>query len=82
MLVIQVLKLEDIYVPARFRSTLAADKVDSIAESIIENGQQTPIQVRLGKGRYVLVTGFHRLEALRALGEDTVQALVVQARKH
>jgi len=82
MLEAQVLKLEDIYVPARFSGTLEADKVDSIAESIIEFGQQTPIQVRLGKGRYVLVTGLHRLEALRALGEDTVQALVVQARKH
>jgi len=82
MLEAQVVKLEDIYIPARFRDTLEADKVESIAESIMENGQQTPIQVRQGKGRYVLVTGQHRLEALRALGEDTVQALVVQARKH
>jgi hypothetical protein len=30
----------------------------------------------------VLIEGLHRLEALRALGEDTVEAYIVQARKH
>ncbi len=77
-----VLRLEEIYVPVKRRKTLDAEKVDSIAESIIENGQQTPIQVRRGKGRYVLLTGLHRLEALKALGEETIEALIVAARPH
>jgi len=74
-------KLEDIYVPARWRSTLDSKKVEALAESILEQGQTTPIQVRKDTNRYVLVSGFHRLEALRALGEPTIQALVVAAPK-
>jgi len=75
-------KIDEIYVPARLRDTLDAARAESIAESIIENGQETPIQVRQGKGRYVLVTGLHRLEALRMLDAETVDALIVSAQQH
>ena len=71
--------IDEIYVPVRLRETLDAQKVHALAESILEDGLQVPIRVRQGKGRYVLVTGLHRLEALRALGEATVQALIVHA---
>lgn len=71
--------IDDIYVPARFRDTLDAAKVEAIANDIIETGQQVPVQVRQGKGRYVLVNGLERLEAVRALGEETVEALIVRA---
>ena len=54
-------------------------EVEAIAESIIEHGQQLPIQVRPDKGRYVLVNGLHRFEALKALGEETIQALIIRA---
>ena len=77
-----VLKIDEIYVPARLGGALDRDKVEAIAESIMEEGQRTPIQVRRGQGRYVLVTGRHRLEALKALGEDTVEALIVQPRRY
>lgn len=73
------LTIADIYVPARFRDTLDTAKVEAIATEIIETGQQVPIQVRQGKGRYVLVNGLERLEAVRALGEETVEALIVRA---
>jgi sulfiredoxin len=75
-------RLEEIYVPARLRPTLDAAKVKEIAESIVEKGMQTPIQVRRDDKRYVLVTGLHRLEAARSLGEQTIQALLVHARQH
>jgi sulfiredoxin len=75
-------KLADIYVPAKFGPTLDAKKVEALAESIAGTGLQIPIQVRRDKERYVLVAGFHRLEALRALGEPTVAALIVSARLH
>ena len=48
---------------------------------MIDEGQKTPIQVRQGDGRLVLVEGLHRLEACRALGEDTIKAIFVQARR-
>lgn len=76
------LRIEDIYVPGPRKKTLEAAKVDSLANDILENGQTTPIRVREGKGRYVLVEGLHRLEALRALGEERVTVYVTQARLH
>ena len=72
----------EIYVPADRRKPLEADKVDAMAEDILENGQKMPIQVRLGKDRYVLIEGLHRLEAVKALGEETIVAIVVAARRH
>ena len=75
-------KLDAIYVPAKFRGTLDRQKVEGLAENMLAVGQQTPIQVRRDKERYVLVAGFHRLEALRALGSDTIEALIVNARLH
>lgn len=75
------LKVADIYVPAARRKTLEPDKVDEIAESMIDEGQQTPIQVRKDKERYVLIEGLHRLEACKALGEESIVALLVQARR-
>lgn len=74
--------VEQIYVPARLRKTLDPDKVEELAESIIENGLLNPIQVRRDDDRYVLVTGLHRLEAARMLGEKTIDALIVRARVH
>ena len=77
MLETVVLRLDDIYVPVKRRKTLDAEKVDGIAESILEDGQQTPIQVRRDKDRFVLVEGLHRFEALKALGEESIQALII-----
>ncbi|OAN70776.1 chromosome partitioning protein ParB [Jannaschia sp. EhC01] len=76
------LRIADIYVPGPRKKTLEADKVEALANDIIENGQTTPIRVREGKGRYVLLEGLHRLEALRALGEEKVVVYITQARLH
>jgi sulfiredoxin len=48
----------------------------------LEEGQQTPIRVRADGENFVLIEGLHRLEALRALGEETVEGFLVQARLH
>ena len=75
--------IDDIYIPAKFRQrTVDPKAVEEIAESILEAGLKTPILVRPDGARYVLVSGLHRLEACKALGEDTISGLVVQARKH
>jgi sulfiredoxin len=77
-----VIKIDEIYIPLALRKPVDAKKVETIAESIAEIGQQTPILVRPDKARYVLVSGLHRLEACKALGETTIVANLVQARKH
>jgi ParB-like chromosome segregation protein Spo0J len=82
MLEQQTVAIKDVRVPLKRKKTLDEGKVQMIAESIIENGQTTPIQVRADKGGYVLVEGLHRLEALRLLGETSVEAYLVRARLH
>ncbi len=73
--------IDEIYVPVKRRQDLNPETVEALAESIIENGLQTPIGVRRDGDRFVLVSGLHRLEACKALGEETISANVVQARK-
>jgi ParB-like chromosome segregation protein Spo0J len=75
-------KIEEIYVPVKRRRTLNMNVVNEIAESMLENGQLTPILVRPDRKRFVLVEGLHRLEACKALGEETIVGLIVQARRH
>jgi hypothetical protein len=74
------IQIAQIYVPAKRKGTLNPDVVREIAESILEIGQQEPILVRPDGERYVLVEGLHRLEACKALGEDTIVGFLVQAR--
>jgi ParB-like chromosome segregation protein Spo0J len=79
---IKTFKVDAIYVPVKRRKTLNMKVMNEIAESMLENGQLTPILVRRGKERFVLVEGLHRLEACRALGEETVEGMIVHARLH
>jgi ParB-like chromosome segregation protein Spo0J len=74
--------VDEIYVPVKLRGSLDETRVESVAESYIENGRMTPIRVRRDGERLVLVHGIHRLEACRALGEETITVFVVQAAKH
>jgi uncharacterized ParB-like nuclease family protein len=47
----------------------------ALVESLRARGQQTPIEVvRLESGRYGLISGWRRLQALRRLFEDTAEA--------
>lgn len=76
------LPIADIRVPAKRKKTLDEDRVQELAEDILENGQATPIRVREdGKG-YILIEGYHRLEAMAALGEEKIEGYIVQARLH
>ena len=74
--------IANIYVPTKRRATLKPKTVDEIAESILQDGQQTPILVRRDGERFVLVEGLHRLEACKKLGEETIYCYLVDARKH
>jgi sulfiredoxin len=72
----------NVYVPVKRRATLKPDTVQEIAQSMLDVGQQTPILVRRDGDRFVLVHGLHRLEACKALGEETIVGFLVQAQKH
>lgn len=74
--------IDKVYVPAKRAKTLEPDKVLALADDILENGQTTPIRIRADGERFVLIEGLHRLEALRALGEETVEGYLVRARLH
>ena len=77
----ETLAIADIYVPVKRRATLDQKRVNEIAASILEKGQQTPILVRADGARFVLIEGLHRLEAAKVLGEKTVLCFLVDARK-
>ncbi len=74
--------IANMYVPVKRRATLKPETVQKIAESILEVGQQAPILVRRDGDRFVLVHGLHRLEAYKALGEDTIDGYLARAQKH
>jgi ParB-like chromosome segregation protein Spo0J len=74
--------IETIYVPVKRRNTLDPKRVEQIAQSMLVNGQTTPILVRPDGTRFVVVEGLHRLEAAKALGESTIIGFRVDARKH
>ena len=82
MLKSQCIEIAAIRVPVKRAKTLSADRVAEIAESIMEVGLTTPIQVRADGPRFVLIEGLHRLEAMKALGESIIDAYLVQARQH
>ena len=71
-----------IRVPVKRVRTIDPARVNAIAESMLQEGQTTPIMVRPDGDGYILVEGLHRLEARKALGETTVEGYIVQARKH
>tara|TARA_E500000331_G_scaffold273988_1_gene266049 strand:+ start:375 stop:620 length:246 start_codon:yes stop_codon:yes gene_type:complete len=76
------LKIEEIYVPVKRRASMNQQTVEALATAILEEGQKVPIQVRHDGKRFILIEGLHRLEACRALGEDTVLGVLVRARLH
>lgn len=82
MMIKETFLITDVRVPVKRKMTLNQAKVQEIAEDILENGQTTPIRVRKGKNGFVLIEGLHRLEALQALGEETIEGYLVRAQLH
>lgn len=77
-----VIKIKEIYVPIGLRKELDPQRVELVAEAIMEEIEEQPIQVRQGKDRYVLIKGIHRMEARKALGDETIHAYIVAAPQH
>jgi len=81
MLKVIKIKIDEIYVPAARQKELDPEKVDQAAEALMNEVEERPIQVRTGKGRYVLVKGVNRLEAHKALGDKTIGVYIVAAQQ-
>lgn len=63
----------------RDRMVLDPEEMDVLKASIAARGQQTPVEVlQLSSGRFGLISGLRRLEALRGLGQGEVLAFVRQ----
>jgi sulfiredoxin len=75
------IEIEDSYVPMKRRNSLNPQRAEYSAEDILERGLATPVLVRRDAARFVSVEGLPRLEACKALGERTIKALMVQARR-
>ncbi len=78
----QKFPVDKIYVPTARRKTLDAAKVKVISDDWLTNGQKSAIMVRADpdRDRFVLVEGYHRLEAAKLLGETQIKGILVQAR--
>ena len=76
----ETIPIADVYVPIKRRATLEQKRVSPPA--FLDKGLLSPILVRADGARFVLVEGLHRLEAAKALGEETIVAFLVNARKH
>jgi ParB-like nuclease domain len=70
------LTFDQIDFPANARPTNATDVV-ALVSSIRTIGLQVPLTVVERGGRYLLIAGRHRLEALRVIGEERVPVRVV-----
>ncbi|MCE2566201.1 ParB N-terminal domain-containing protein [Komagataeibacter sp. FNDCF1] len=77
---IEQIPVADIEVGERLRA-VDPDWSALIAASMQENGQRAPIEVRkLGRsGKYALISGGHRLAAMKLAGIDHAAAIIVKA---
>ena len=65
----------------RDRIAVNDDDMTALRESLSARGQQTPIEVvELDAGRFGLISGWRRLQALRALDRENVNAIITQPR--
>lgn len=82
MMIPRAVPIADIYIPVDRRKELDPERVEQRIQDLMDGHEDRPIQVREGKGRYVLIKGVHRLEAHKAVGDETIQAFIVSARRH
>jgi sulfiredoxin len=71
------LKVGSIAVPAGRRRVLHPETVRALAGDILRNGLKEPIIVRAKGRRFQLVEGLHRLEAMKWLERETVDAVIL-----
>ena len=74
-------QIEETYL-VRDRVVVDGEDMEALKTSLSARGQQTPIEVvDLGNERFGLISGWRRLQALRALGAETVNAIITAPRE-
>jgi ParB-like chromosome segregation protein Spo0J len=63
------------------RRQINPEKVKELKESVAEIGLRTPITIRVVNGTKQLITGLHRLEAVKALGWKKIPAVKIKGGK-
>ena len=67
--------------PSQPRKEFRKDELESLAQSIGENGLLQPVTVRKESGGYYLVAGERRLRACKMAGLTTIPALLMECRQ-
>ncbi len=75
----RTIPIKAVAVPAARRKVLHPDTVRALAADILRNGLRVPITVREDGGRFRLVDGLHRLEAMKWLEHEAIEATVLPA---
>ncbi|MEP5152725.1 ParB N-terminal domain-containing protein [Planktotalea sp.] len=66
----------------RDRVVVDDEEMAALRTSLQARGQQTPIEVvDLGDGRFGLISGWRRLQALRAIGSESAKAIITAPRE-
>lgn len=60
------------------RATMNEENMLSLMNSIVQIGQQLPVQLREQNGRYQIITGHRRFIAMQKLGRETIMSLVLK----
>jgi len=60
----------------RVRQQMSPERLEELEASIREEGQLVPIKVRQNGSGYVLVYGHRRVQAAKAAGQKTIEALI------
>lgn len=73
------IKVNDIIAKNNIRKEIDEEKLKELANSINQIGLISPITVIKSKenGKYEVVAGYRRLEAIKLLGEDTIEAIII-----
>ena len=75
-----IAQIDEAYL-VRDRIAVDDDDMNALRESLKARGQQTPIEVvELAVGRFGLISGWRRMQALRAIGVETVNAIITAPR--
>ncbi len=76
---ITTLPVEDVYPHPKHYREVKVDAVKKLAASIAVAGQLEPIRVFKDGDIYIIDAGHHRHEAMKLLGKDTIEAIIVDA---
>jgi len=74
--VIRFVDIESIHIGERQRRIVSEEKLNELKESIKADGLMYPLIVRVEQGRFVLIAGWRRMQAIKRLQAEGVQVVM------